>query len=300
MPAPADDDFNFSISDPAVAAVSSGASVPSVLGGSFDVIRAFVQDEERVIQELSRRSPTARREAAGSGFGDSRGPYRYNGTPMVITTENLAADGRYLVFWSGPSNTQWTFPMRGAEQQTRSGTIYHSWRNGSRSSFFDEPTVSFTFQAGNIMPVRVRESARLVEGSAAIVTSETVSLPGGLLDFYDFFEILNQPKILSDGRPNFVFIAYHSLVYPEIFLRGFFTPEGLSFTDDAQNPAGLTWTSTFKVRSTEPPFWDTAQLISSWRSAFDHRIASAITDQIGATGTLGTTGVPVPGQGDGG
>ena len=271
-----------------------GVDVPSVLGSDFAAVQNFIRNEELVIRELQRRSPTTK-----GAFGDSRGPYRYQGTPMVITTEAMAADGRYLVFWSGPSNTQWSFPMRGAEQQTRSGTIYHSWRNGSRNSFFDEPSVSFTFQAGNIMPVRVREGSlsdtqdtqKMAKGQVTAKPQETVSLPGGLLDFYDFFEILNQPKILSDGRPNFVFIAYHSLVYPEIFMRGFFTPEGLSFTDDSQNPAGLTWTSTFKVRSTEPPFWSSAQLVSSWRGAF--------TDQtMNATDTaLSSTGLPNAGQG---
>lgn len=278
---------------------SDGADVPSVLGTAFSAVQSFVRDERRVINEMLRRVPSAK-----GTFGDDRGPYR-NGTPLVITTESMAADGRYIVFWSGPSNTQWSFPMRGAEQQTRSGTIYHSWRNGSRDSFFDEPSVSFTFQAGNIMPVRIR-GTEAVRSDGKVL--EAISLPGGLLDFYEFFELLNQPKILSDGRPNFVFIAYHSLVYPEIFLRGFFTPEGLSFTDDSQNPAGLTWTSTFKVRSTEPPFWDAVQLVSSWRSAFSSladlpTAAGAINaGPVSDTGTsVGGTGAgagaAVPGQG---
>lgn len=179
---------------------------------------------------------------------------------MIITTEALALQGRYLIFWSGPSNTQWTFPMRGAQQQTRSGTIYHSWKDGSRKTYFDEPSVSFTFQAGNIMPVR---TTSIDKNSPA----DVIGLPPGLLDFYDFFEILDQPKILSDGRPNFVLIAYHSLIYPEIFMRGFFNPEGLQFSEDAQNPANLTWTSTFKIRSTEPNFWNKEQLLSAWLSA---------------------------------
>lgn len=277
MPDPNDDNL-----------VGNGADVPSVLGTAFDAVQNFTRNEEQVIQELARRSPVSK-----GVFGDGRGPYRYAGTPFIITTESMAADGRYLVFWSSPSNTQWSFPMRGAEQQTRSGTVYHSWRNGSRDSFFDEPSISFTFQAGNIMPVRVREGSLSEPGSPNVKPPETVSLPGGLLDFYEFFEILNQPKILSDGRPNFVFISYHSLVFPEIFLRGFFTPEGLSFTDDSQNPANLTWTATFKVRSTEPPFWDSAQLVSSWRSAF--------TDQSTlATPLSGSSiGLPVLGQSGG-
>ncbi len=281
---------------------SAGSEATQVLGGAFDAVRAFVRNEERIVSELLRRAP----ETYGSfesGFGDTRGPYRF-GTPMVITTENLASQDRYIVFWSGPSNTQWSFPMRAAQQQTRSGTILHTWRNGSRQTFFDEPTVTFNFQAGNIMPVRISQGGG----------GEAVSLPPGLLDFYDFFEVLNQPKILSDGRPNFVFIAYHSLVYPEIFMRGFFNPEGLQFQEDAQNPANLTWSATFKVRSTEPPFWNAQQLIASWRSALapepsEDEAFNSLISELAETGgatpnrgprSLGTTGVPIPGQGDGG
>jgi hypothetical protein len=292
-------------------ASTAGAETTEVLGGAFDVVREFVRNEERVVAELLRRAP----ETYGStkhGFGDSRGPYRH-GTPMVITTENLAAQDRYIVFWSGPSNTSWSFPMRAAQQQTRSGTIFHAWRNSSRQTFFDEPTVTFTFQAGNIMPVRVAQGRPSAEKGK--VVSEAISLPAGLLDFYDFFEVLNQPKILSDGRPNFVFIAYHSLVYPEIFMRGFFNPEGIQFQENSQDPANLSWSATFKIRSTEPPFWNSQQLIASWRSAFvaepsEDAALDSLVDELAVTGgstagsrgarVLGTTGVPIPGQGDGG
>jgi len=279
-----------------------GAESTDVLGGAFSVLRSYVRDEERLIRDLAQRAPQSSIAfSSKTGSGDSRGPYRYNGTPLIITTESLAVQGRYILFWSGPSNTQWNFPMRAAQQQTRSGTITHVWRNGSRSTFFDEPTVSFTFQAGNIMPVRIGQEV-LQKSNGNVTSQQAVSLPPGLLDFYDFFDILNQPKILRDGRPNFVFIAYHSLVYPEIFMRGFFTPEGLSFSEDASNPATLSWNATFKIRSTEPPFYSAQRLISSWRSAFVPGIqfSSEAAGEFGPGNTLGTTGVPVRGQGEGG
>lgn len=278
-----------------------GAETTEVLGGSYDLIRDFVRNEDRVISSLLARAPDST-GSLKSGFGDSRGPYRFNGTPMVITTESMAAQDRYLVFWSGPRNTSWSFPMRAAQQQTRAGTVYHSWRNSARNSFFDDPSVTFTFQSGNIMPVRVASSS----GGRG-----TVALPPGLLDFYDFFDILNQPKILSDGRTNYVFIAYHSLVFPEVFMRGLFTPEGLSFQEDSQNPAEISWSATFKIKSTEPQFWNTSQLVAAWRSAFVSpevefdNLISELASTGGSTSStppsvLGTTGVPVRGQGQGG
>jgi hypothetical protein len=90
-----------------------------------------------------------------------------------------------------------------------------------------------------------------------------------LLDYYDFFEMLDEPKILANGRPNFVNIIYHSLLYPVILLRGFFEPAtGLTVSEDSRNPAGVTWQGTFRVRETNPPFYDSFKLQRSWYSSF--------------------------------
>lgn len=240
---------------------SSGSEASESTTG-FDLIQALAQDEER-LESLYRQRVV--------NFDVNRGPYKPLGTPMIITTERqlfLGEEGRYIVFWAGPESVQWRFPMRASEQQTRSGTILHTWRNGSRrDTFFDEPEATFTFQAGNIMPVRYLADQDNIFTNAQ-TNNRIAALPAGLFDFYEFFEILNEEKILEDGRPNFVIIAYHSLVYPEIFLRGFFKPDGLSFTENAQDPASLKWTSTFKVRSTTPRFYNSSALLRAWNGAF--------------------------------
>lgn len=258
-----------------------GADVTEVF--NFDALRNFISNEEQLIAALQQRTPS--RFTAGQDSGDTRGPFR-SGTPLIITTESFAQQGRYILFWSGAENTQWSFPMRAAQQQTRSGTILHMWRDNSRSTFFDEPQVTFTFQSGNILPVRLREQGQIDTAAGGVpVFMETVTLPPGLLDFYDFFDLLNEEKILSDGRPNFVYIVYHSLVFPEIFLRGFFTPEGFSFTDSSQDPASITWTATFKIRSTEPPFYRGRALMSTWLSAITGQ--GQVVDSTSDTQTTG-------------
>ena len=232
---------------------------------AFSDVLALARDEER-LENLYRRRIARFDDDNGQG----RGPFRPTSVPLIITTEAqlLRGDeGRFIIFWAGPRSVQWSFPMRAAQQQTRSGTIYHTWRNGSRSTFFDEPSAQFTFQAGNIMPVRVVRQ----QGDPFFSASRggrVAALPSGLFDFYEFFEILNEEKILPDGRPNFVLIAYHSLVYPEMMLRGFFNPEGITFSEDAQQPTELTWNATFKVRSTEPPFYNSSALLREWNGAF--------------------------------
>jgi hypothetical protein len=184
--------------------------------------------------------------------------------PMIITTDQqvtLGDRGKYILFWSGPQNTTWTFQQRGVTQQTRTGYIAHYWLDNKRTTFFDDPSVSFTFQTGNIMPVR--EAVR-ADGTASLIF-----LPPGLLDYYDFFSLLDEPKILSSGRPNFVNIVYHSLLYPTILLRGFFEPESpITVTEDAQKPASVTWAATFRVSQSNPPLHDGSKLRDAWASQF--------------------------------
>jgi hypothetical protein len=186
-----------------------------------------------------------------------RGSVRGNAqfVPMIITTDfqvSRGDSGKHILFWSGPSNTTWSFQQRGTIQQTRTGHIAHYWRDDKRSTFFDDPTVAFTFQTGNIMPVRT-------------VGNSLVTFPPGLLDYYDFFTFMDEKKILPDGRPNFINIVYHSLLYPTILLRGFFEPETvISVVEEAGRPAGVTWNATFRIRSSDPPFYDGKKLRDSW------------------------------------
>lgn len=178
-------------------------------------------------------------------------------TPMILTTDYQVSEqenGRHLLFWSGPQNTTWSFQQRGTIQQTRTGHIAHYWRDDKRSTFFDDPSVTFTFQTGNIMPIRVDNK------------SDTVKVfPPGLLDYYDFFSFLDEPKILSSGRPNFINIVYHSLLYPTILLRGFFEPETpITISEEASRPASVVWQATFRIRSSDPPITDGKKLRDAW------------------------------------
>lgn len=179
--------------------------------------------------------------------------------PMIITTDyqvSRAGSGQHLLFWSGPKNTTWNFNQRGSIQQSRSGHIAHFWRDSKRSTFFDNPSVQFTFQTGNIMPIRTK-------GGGTLTT-----LPPGLVDYYDFFQFMDERKILSSGRPNFVNIVYHSLLYPTILLRGFFEPETtISVTEDASKPASIEWNATFRIKESDPPFYDSSKLMNAWYAA---------------------------------
>jgi hypothetical protein len=184
-------------------------------------------------------------------------------SPLIITSTNWSTQspGRYIVFWAGPKEANWKFQLRGVEQQTRSGWIQHYWRDDKRSTFFDNPTIDFTFQSGNLVPVR------LVSGVSAN-QAKVVTLPPGLLDCYDFFELLDDKKILSNGQSNLIYIVYHSLVFPSITLYGYFNPEGVSIQESAETPDQLTWTAQFRVQGSSPRFYKKNDLVSTWNEQF--------------------------------
>jgi len=183
-----------------------------------------------------------------------------NRSPMIITNARWVSEGRYIVFWVGPNTASWKFQLRGSEQQTRTGWVQHYWRDDKRSTFFDNPTIDFSFQSGNLIPVRLIDN----NGSTKVVT-----LPPGLLDCYDFFELLDDKKILSNGQENLTYIVYHSLLFPSITLYGYFVPDGISISEDAERPDTVTWTAQFRVQGSSPKFYVSKDLINAWNTQFN-------------------------------
>jgi hypothetical protein len=81
--------------------------------------------------------------------------------------------------------------------------------------------------------------------------------------------LLNEPNIKTDGTPNYVEISYQSLMLPNINLSGFFTQEGVQWTDNADNPNGISsWGASFVVFQATPPFFDRQQLRDQYAHFF--------------------------------
>lgn len=217
-----------------------------------------------ILAQISASSAAIDREIDLYDARLSRGSRRNSAfVPMIITTDyqvSLGDAGKHILFWSGPSNTTWTIQQRGVRQQTRTGQIFHYWKDDKRPTFFDDPTISFTFQTGNILPVRTLDSS-------------VVTFPPGLLDYYDFFSFMDEKKILPSGRPNFVNIVYHSLLYPNILLRGMFEPETpITITEEAGRPASVSWAANFTLRQSDPPFYDAQKLKSTWIQSLSNQV----------------------------
>jgi hypothetical protein len=168
----------------------------------------------------------------------------------VTTLARLHSGTPWLSFWVNPSESQWRVATRTTIEQIQGGAIHHEWFTtgiGSQRSNtkFDQPVVNFAFQSGNI-------DAR---GQYPIDGEDPPEndLAVGLGNFFDFMDILNETTVLSDGRPNYVLITYRSRIFPHMELKGFFSPDGVQWTDSADSPNAIqSWGATFIVFASTP------------------------------------------------
>lgn len=160
-----------------------------------------------------------------------------------------------LVWWVNPSECQWKMGTRTTIEKIGGGVVHHEWpqtgMRGSNSSFtgsrLDQPILSITFQSGIITQ----------GGYSDIGDTLSTSIPKGLGNFFDFLDLLDQPDITSTGEPNYINILYFSPVFGArgLWLQGFFTEEGVSWTDSAENPNMISsWGASFMVFNSQPNF----------------------------------------------
>lgn len=190
--------------------------------------------------------------------------------------------GRYIISGVNPKDVTWRMPQRSSVQKTRMGEIMHIWKDRQRGTYFDEPQLSINFQSGNIMPIRrdpvksvrwatvERENGVDVYNHVAYTepSDETVRVPTGLQNFYEFLSLVDEQKILPSGATNFVYIIYNSRIFPNMTLAGLFTPEGASWTDSSDSPNEVTnWTANFTIYDTFPKLNDSSTLMQVFQDA---------------------------------
>lgn len=194
------------------------------------------------------------REISQPGISDNFYPERHSmhiRTPDVITTRAWLARGDYIKCFVNPSSTNWNISRRETFTKTSAGFVRNTWLNRHRNTYFDNYPISFTFQAGNIMPsaaynVNVNDTERILQ------LSQAPQVPPGLHNFYKFIALLND-RALGGTSANYHIIVHHSRVFPQIWIEGFFDPQSsLSFTESADNGNTVTWTATFMVARTVP------------------------------------------------
>lgn len=163
----------------------------------------------------------------------------------------------YMQWWVNPSECQWKMGTRTTIEKISGGCVHHEWPQtgmfGGNSSFkgsrFDQPMLSFSFQSGIITPGGYHD---IMEGG-----DPSTQPPPGLGNFFDFLYVLDQPDVTPDGAPNYINIVYVTPIFGQrgIWLQGFFTEDGVTWTDSAENPNQITsWGASFMVFNSQPSF----------------------------------------------
>ena len=200
-------------------------------------------------------------------------------TFFILKTESLT-----LEFWINPSECSWRVPLRTTIEPIQGGAVHHEWYatgiGEQHKQKYDQPVLNFTFQAGHIAPQNWSTNDYGRNPGKTSRTYQALVAPG-LANFYDFLALLNEPNIKTDGTPNYVEISYASLMMPNIQLKGFFTQEGVQWSDNADNPSGISsWGASFVVFESTPLLFERNQLRNQYLAIFNDTTAELIEKEL--------------------
>jgi hypothetical protein len=186
-------------------------------------------------------------------YTSHRHPDSMKVTRWAMFREESVLQGKILQWWVNPSECQWKVATRTSVDKIPGGAVHHEWpqtghmnSNSFSGSRFDQPYLSISFQAGII----TRGGYDDLWNNAP-----STDIPYGLGNFYDFMALLNAPDVTASGEPNYINILYISPIFGQTGMRlqGYFSEDGVSWTDTAENPNTITsWGATFVVLNCNP------------------------------------------------
>lgn len=183
--------------------------------------------------------------------------YRDHQRTAPFRIHTSSTEGSPITFYFSPYEVSWKVGTRTAIDITLGGQIHYEMYTEALelkrhyNTKMDLPVLTFNFQTGNL------------DNRAYEIEEE----PLGIGNFYDFLGLLNQPTIRPDGRINFHHIHYTSSMFHDIYLRGFFTPEGITFSESADDPYNMKWTANFICGLSIPPIFSAKQLVDIFRTS---------------------------------
>jgi hypothetical protein len=234
-----------------------------------DVLDLDISDQSSRKTQLEGVGKDADESRLGRHYPDERLPTIITTAAHLLENRDDQKERRVIQCWANPSTVDWTAARRESFQKVKAGSIRYSWRkrghtkgtgagsgddNASRETYYDELQIRFTFQSGNILSL---------PGSL-----NYIDVPPGLDDFYLFLGLLNEAKLLDDGRENWHVVIHTSPVFPTIFLKGWFTPDGVTWAESADSGFGLQWQATMEVHQTIPAIHDPSALRKMFGSVF--------------------------------
>lgn len=260
------------------------------------------------VRDLNRLKSLANAAKAKETSGSDpywQGYYSHTRHPMLLTTKQWLKKNRYIILHVNPKEMSWSLPRRESVSKTAAGAIRNTWRNRFRGTYYDEGSLSVTFQTGNLLPgagipeelfgfrdtftqqysvanryaptdrdsrVSFSREVNQRRGENADAVAEIMRnppVPAGLQNFYDFLEMVDQPMLSSSaGGENRHIILYRSRVFPMLRLSGYFTGDPITFSESAEGNANkLEWQATFQIYRSSPPWWQADSLRAAYVDA---------------------------------
>lgn len=174
-------------------------------------------------------------------------------TPFQMDCVSWQKEGRKIVFRCNPEDVHMSWPQRGSTQDVKVGKVFYWFRNPLKKSHYQTPIFTFTFQTGNIVPIRTNSSN----------VEEPLYIPSGVDNFLEFMSLHDEVKILADGTPNFIRINHHSALFPNLTLIGFFDATKDIAIKETAGDSVIKWEGTFFCHDSIPSFNS-----SSWHTTF--------------------------------
>lgn len=206
-------------------------------GSANDLFKTIISSQDRLVEDS--RTGDAGGDDSFQNTANERS-FIEGRTPWLISTVELIRQNRGIIWQANPSDVSWNMALRETIVKTATGTVTHFWRHPQRQTGFDEYRLTLNLQSGNLLPYTDKPNP-----------NDRASQ--GLLNFYDFMQIVDAPRLTEQGEINYVVIRYHSSLFPKLTLLGMIDPAGIRFTDSASNPHEVSsWSVDFIVQDTQP------------------------------------------------
>lgn len=202
---------------------------------------------------------------------------------MILSTTNWLQRGRYIPLFVNPREISWSVPRRETVVKTAAGAVRNTWRNRYRRTYLDEYTLNITFQTGNIMPSSAYPEfiTPSLDYTEILRELEQPQVPPGLLNFYEFLELIDQPALLGTSENRHVIVMY-TRAFPLMRFEGYFTGEPITWQESATSTDGgnqIVWQANFQVYKSFPRITNASMLervYSSWVQKQANRLALPI------------------------
>ena len=176
-----------------------------------------------------------------------RAPFVFTrlGRQLGEYTPSAGPSWNYIYAALNPSEYSFEVGLRESLEKCAGGEVLHSFvagesRKENLGTYIDEPRITYTLSSGNCLPLYTEE--------------RTVQIPLGLDVMFAIQElILEDPRVLNDGRSNDLIVVQSSLSYPLITVEGKVDPTGIRWQESADQPGMVSGMSfTMSVRRSVP------------------------------------------------